>query len=250
MKQIILICGIKVISATISLLKQPSWHLMILFALIFSNSVNAQIAHRPRAIDNIEIQIGTGFVTLYSANVTRDIREAKVGYSAGIGLIHSFNSKFSLNTNLSYSRKGLKTTYQVSYYDRSLDINDCKCTTSVGTKESNSNLDYLILSPLIRINLKQNLPYIETGPFVSYLLKSNGYTKNLWDGTINYSNTNNIKEFDAGISLSIGYQFMIWDNFSLNAKIIDSYGLLNIVKAPSDVTNTNSIYLLLGVTLK
>jgi len=235
-----------------SCMKRLLSSLVVIIVSLLSNSSNAQISQVFKSIDKVDLQVGPGFVTLFNENVTKFIRESKIGYSANIGLIHLFNEKISLNTNFSYARKGVRAKYQVSYYDPTIDINNCKCTTSVGTIESNSNIDYLIFSPLIRINLKQEFLYFETGPFISYLLKSNGYTKNLWDGSINYSNTNNIKDFDSGISLSIGYQFIISDNVYLNVKIIDSYGLLNIVKtSSSDVfTKTNSIYLLAGITFK
>lgn len=226
---------------------------LTLTLFLLSLPSQAQLSSFLKSIDEVEIQMGPGLVSLYNENITKDIRQLKIGYTAKLGLIHSFNKKFSLSTGLLYQRKGLKTKYQVLYYDPSIDVNNCKCTTSLGTIENNSNMDYLTLAPLLRIKPRQTNLFFEVGPFISYLMRSKGYSKHLWDGSMSYwNNANSVKNIDAGFTLSIGYQFLIKEHIYLNLMAIDNYGMINIqnTSISDDVTKTNSLYFLIGIAIK
>lgn len=224
-----------------------------LLLLLSTEASHAQIRSLLKNIDEFEIQFGPGLVSLYNENITKDIRQLKIGYTAKLGLVHSFSKVLSLNTEFLYQRKGLKTKYQVSYYDPSIDINNCKCTTSLGIVETYSNLDYLTFAPLLRYNPKRPNINFEIGPFASYLLKSKAYTRHVWDGSINYQNNkDNLKNLDAGFTLSISYQFLIKESINLNIMISDNYGMLNIGNTTiiDVITKTNSLSLLVGIAIK
>ena len=223
---------------------------LVLFLLPFSGY--AQLNTLLKNVDEVEIQFGPGLVSLYNENITKEIRQLKAGYDAKLGLVHSFSKGFSLNTEFHYQRKGLKAKYEVSYYDPSIDVTNCKCTTSLGIVETNSSLDYLTLAPLLRYNLKRTDLNFQMGPFVSYLLKSRVSSKHVWNGSVDYQNNkDNLKNLDAGVMLSISYQFLIKENTYLNLMISDNYGMLNIGKtAVNDVvTKTNSLYVLVGIAI-
>lgn len=228
-------CG--VLSLTLFLLSLPS---------------QAQLSSFLKSIDEVEIQMGPGLVSLYNENITKDIRQLKIGYTAKLGLIHSFNKKFSLSTGLLYQRKGLKTKYQVLYYDPSIDVNNCKCTTSLGTTENNSNMDYISLAILLNVKVRETNFYINGGPFVGHLLKAQGERKNLWDNSYEINDIKYLyKKTDFGISLSIGYKFIIKEKTGFYIQIIDNYGLLNITntKVSQTVTKTSSFSILVGLTI-
>jgi hypothetical protein len=230
-------------------MRRASTAIKLLIFLLTAISANAQFRVL-KNIDEIEFTMGPSFVSLYNENITDNLRQPKIGYSAKIGLLYSLNENFSVNINFLFQRKGLKTKYEVSYYDPSIDSTNCQCTTSQGFQENNSSLDYLMIAPLMRFFPRKTNLYIDVGPFAGYLLKAKTKTTNLWDHTNYYGNGNDsFKKTDFGIIISFGYRVQIKDGTHLILELTDSIGLLN-VSTTSTNTTTNAFSFALGVSHK
>lgn len=223
---------------------------MILFSVAITVTAQFRVL---KSIDEIEIAGGPSLVSLYNENITNDIRKPKIGFTVRVGLLYTLSERFSLNTSFLYERKGLKTRYEVWYYDPSIDSTNCQCTTSLGTKENNSNIDYLTLSTIVNFLPEKTNFYVGAGPFLSYLFKIKSYSKNLWDNSISYSGDNDsLKDIDLGISLSLGYKLALKENVFLNFQAMNNYGLLNIgnTSVTKTKTSTNSFSIQLGINYK
>lgn len=225
--------------------------LIILFGL--GMKANAQF-YIFKAVDQVELTGGPSLVSLYNDVIDNKatFRQPKIGYTFKVGLIYNINERLSFNPNLAYERKGLKSKYEVSYYDPTIDSTQCQCTTSQGTVLNNSNLDYITFSTLIRFNLKKNQFYLSSGAFVSYLLKSYAKQEFQWNGGVNYTHgKQGNKDIDAGVSFTLGYRIPLAKKRSLVFEITEDLGLLNIAnsKYSSTKTTTNTISIRIGLSL-
>jgi hypothetical protein len=203
-------------------------------------------------MDNFEISIGPSIVTLNNENISGDNRQIKIGYSVGIAGAFNLNNRLTLITNISYERKGLKTENKTWYYDPTIDYDDCKCTTSLGTYSTNSNIDYVTITIPLRLNLLDKKLVIEFGPYSGYLLKTKSSTTHHWNGARYYSTDNTLNYFDFGLSIGAGYKLNISDKHSMLFILRDNFGLLNISdKSRTDtVTKTSSFLLQIGLSFK
>jgi hypothetical protein len=211
-----------------------------------------QLKYIINKVDNLEISIAPSMVTLHNENITSVNREIKIGYSVGVSGEFILNNKLSLITNISYERKGLKTQNKVWYYDPTIDYDDCKCTTSLGTYSTNSNLDYLTITIPLRLNLLNQKLLVEFGPYSGYLLKAKSTTTQHWNGVKYYTTDNIKKDFDFGISIGAGYKQKLGDKYTMTFILRDNIGLINIndKNKTETVTKTSSLLLQIGLTLK
>lgn len=215
-------------------------------------SLNAQFRIF-KGVDEIEVTIGPSLISLYNENIRKDIRQPKVGLIARVGLLYKLNERITLSTNLAYEKKGSKISQNVWYYDPSIDSTNCQCTVSLGESDYNSNLNYVSVISTIRLHSKGIGLYIDAGLFINYLVKAQGVRENSWDNTIEYSYLmNNFKKYDAGISLSVGYQFQINGRLSFSIQLMNNYGLLNInnTKVVEGFSRTNSLSFQTGLNYK
>lgn len=201
-------------------------------------------------IDEINVTLGPNLSSLYNDNITNEIRQPKIGYTAQLGLSRAIGDKFSFRVNFLYERKGLKTKIQGSYYDATKDSTNCSCTTSIGFIVNETNLDYIILMPSIRFNPPNKKIYFDVGLFAGHLVKAKAKTTKLWDNTHYYTNAiDSFKKTDFGISISLGYKIIIRESTYLNIQLMDNWGILD--STSSDViTRTNALSFLIGLNFK
>ena len=197
--------------------------------LLLPFSLNAQLRSVAEKAYAFEFSLGPSLVALNGETIRKDIRQPKISYASKIALLFNLKNAISLNAKLLFERKGMRTRYDVWYYNPNIDSTGCSCTTSPGTTENNLNLNYITLAPNLRFHIPQSNFYLEAGPYASYLLKANATRKNSWDGgRIHHYNINTIKRFDAGISLSVGYKVQVTQKLAIMLEATDNFGLLNI----------------------
>ena len=203
---------------------------IIIIAILIPISVSGQeqIIRVIKHIDELEISAGPSSVTLYNKWINSDNRELKVAYTLRLASTFNINDRLSFISALYFERKGYKIEYQTWYYDPSIDFDNCKCTTSPGKVEMDTNIDYITFSPHIRLKLLSNRLHFSAGPYVSYLTKYSHQRTNKWDGVTNNSRDHNLKNYDLGLSLSIGYKLELSDRYTLDFILLDNLGLLNI----------------------
>jgi hypothetical protein len=221
------------------------------FILIASISISKGQFRLLKSIDDIEFSIGPSIVSLHNKNLS-DIRQPKIGYTIRLNFLEFLDDNIILNTGLYFERKGLKTKYKVSYYDPRIDSSNCMCTTSDGYSKNDVSMNYATLNPQLRILLTKSKFYIDLGFYLSYLLKSNSKTINLWDNTTYYNNNiDQNRKFDFGCSLSLGYRITM-NKRVVNFILSENYGILNITNPDfsSTTTNTNAFSFTISLNLK
>jgi len=151
---------------------------------------------------------GVNFSNLYTEDSDKD--NVMVGYNVGLFSKMPITERFAFQTEIYYSTKGAKVTYNNLFVS--------------GT--ALFNLNYIEVPLLLVIKLTDNFS-IHAGPYAAYLV--NGKVKNDSNGTI-FDFEDNIKEddynrFDAGIEGGISLDFSA---LSLGARY--SYGLTKVGK--------------------
>lgn len=171
----------------------------------------------------IGLESGISISTL-RGNVVSDLNKSVINYFPSITFEKSFSGKLSFKTGISYEIKGSKVT--ISNFDP---------VTLTFSEEAIKNQLDIISIPIFfkyRTRGKWSL-FINAGPNISYILKSNGIS---------------VKDFDFGINTGIGFQANIL-NGCIYLEGRNCIGLLNISDVPfSSETElkTNSYYILLG----
>ena len=209
--------------------------------LICTFTCQAQFRSLLKSIDEIEFSGGPALVRKLNINITKDERQIKIGYVFNLGAIHELSSKFSLNTNLTYERKGYKGKFQTSYYDPTIDFNNCKCTTSVGFRKVNASADYFVVALRLRYQTKYGF-YLSAGPYVGHILKAKVKETFLWDNTSYTQNgLQDYKKIDFGLSVLLGYKIRVNSSNDLNLQLFDNYGLINTANAAPRIKITNNL---------
>jgi hypothetical protein len=230
-----------------------SLRIIIITILIpFSVSGQEQIVRVIKHIDELEISAGPSSVTLLNKWINSDNRELKVAYTLRLASTFNINDRLSFISTLYFERKGYKIEYQTWYNDSSIDFDNCMCTESLGKVEMDTNIDYITFSPQIRLKLLSNRLHFSTGPYVSYLTKYLHRRTDKWDGATYVSKDHNFKNYDLGLSLSIGYKIELSDTYTLDLILMDNLGLLNIEEMYKNetVTKTNSLSFQVGINYK
>lgn len=236
-------------------MKVVRFHFLLIILITTFSQVHAQLERFRHKLSAIEISAGSGLVSLYGTNISQNNgirRLPKLGYSARIGLLYPITSSISIDTGLLFERKGIRTDLETTYYDADKDINNCECTLSIGTIETNSNIDYLTLSGNTQFDIANTSIKIEAGPYISYLLRAQSISQHSWDNVVSYTTGNQtIKDYDMGISIGLSYQISI-NKKLLVLRLIDRYGLVNISNASVDkgITRTNALSFMIGFKYK
>jgi hypothetical protein len=170
-------------------------------------------------------------------------------FLGGINFEYLINEKLSLKLELNYERKSQKA-------DNTLEIFDNNGSSKVYTFTSKKNYDYMVLPIMMKYSFSNiNSFYINGGPFIGYLLKSN-ITNDLEniDGLNNgpFETTKYNNKTDFGISIGLGKNFEIKEKNSIFIEIRENLGLSNTSKntgMENGTVKTNSLNLIIGYSL-
>lgn len=170
-------------------------------------------------------------------------------FLGGINVEYLINEKLSLKLELNYERKSQKA-------DNTLEIFDNNGSSKVYNFTSKKNYDYMVLPIMMKYSFSNiNSYYINGGPFIGYLLKSN-ITNDLEniDGLNNgpFETTKYNNKTDFGLSIGIGKNFEIKEKNSIFIEIRENLGLSNTSKnavIENGTVKTNSLNLIIGYSL-
>ena len=170
-------------------------------------------------------------------------------YLGGINVEYLIKEKLSLKLDLNYERKSQKA-------DNTLEIFDNNGSSKVYNFTSKKNYDYLVLPIMIKYSFtNRNSFFINGGPYIGYLLKSN-ITNDLGniDGLNNepFETTKYNNKTDFGLSIGLGKSFELKENNSIFIEIRENLGLTNTSKNTvmgNGTVKTNSLNLIIGYSL-
>lgn len=170
-------------------------------------------------------------------------------FLGGINFEYLINEKWSLKLELNYERKSQKA-------DNTLEIFDNNGSSKVYNFTSKKNYDYMVLPIMMKYSFSnKNSFYINGGPFIGYLLKSNitndlenidGFNRGSFE-TTKYNN-----KTDFGLSIGLGKNFEIKEKNSIFIEIRENLGLSNTSKnagMENGTVKTNSLNLIIGYSL-
>ncbi len=179
---------------------------------------------------------------LYSEN-------AAFAFLGGLNFEYQIKEKLSLKLELNYERKSQKG-------NNNIELTNFEGFTKSYNFTTKKNYDYLVLPIMLKYNFsKKNSFYINGGPFIGYLLKSN-LTNDLEkiDGLNNDSveTTNLNNKTDFGLSIGLGKTIEINEKNSIFIEIRENLGLTNTSKNKvwgNGEVKTNSLNLIIGYSL-
>lgn len=165
----------------------------------------------------------------------------------GINVEYNIKERLSLKFEINYERKSQKADNNIEIREN---FDDRPQTYKFTSKK---NYDYLIIPVLLKYNFTaQNSFYVNGGPFLGYLLKSQ-ITNNLNVPSFNSDDldtTKDNKKVDFGLSFGLGKIIDLNNNKAINIELRENLGLSNTSNI--DVWNggnvkTNSINLIVGL---
>lgn len=223
---------------------------MILFWLIIIAATisNAQVRTNLLNPDKIFLSTGINSSSFYNSYITSELRKTKIGVTLQLGAVYSLTKNFDFGLNFLFERKGVRSRYEVSYYDPSIDSTNCQCTTSQGLTERNTSANYLIFTPQLKYKLAKNKILIGVGPYLGKIVKAKTTTTNFWDNS-NYSANalDTFRKFDFGVSIVFEYNFLFHDSV-YGFSILNNLGLDNINRTGNrTTTNTTSFNLIFNI---
>jgi hypothetical protein len=138
----------------------------------------------------------------------------------------------ALRSNISFERKVEQIKGDIAYTDDQGNI--------IGFGKSHSNLDYLILPILIRLNAgKKILFFANLGPYFGLLLQTKTILK-IPDQPIRKFDDKD-GQIDIGIAAGIGIAIPVFKKFMLTIEARNNIALLPIMKGGKAKTNATNI---------
>lgn len=170
-------------------------------------------------------------------------------FLGGLNFEYQMKEKLSLKLELNYERKSQKG-------DNNIEVTDTNDFSQNYNFTSKKNYDYLVLPIMLKYNFSDtNSFYVNGGPFIGYLLKSN-LTNDLEkiDGLNNdpVETTNLNNKTDFGLSIGLGKTIEINEKNSIFIEIRENLGLSNTSKNKvwgNGEVKTNSLNLIIGYSL-
>jgi hypothetical protein len=220
---------------------------------LFSQSMEPPKMPEPRRTDRLEIFAGPGvsinhgnmFVDNYKSENVTNKRVLKLGYFAGVGLLHSLSDRIDLNLRFQYEVKRTE-----GRLDHALNpVNDD--TRQVINSEYSYRYATISLMPKVFLDSKKSLA-VGLGGYFSRIKKikgsitwhdpRNGYdyynfNGRVWDvvdpdggirSTTFIPGLQSLEKNQYGVSLSFQYDATIFKNQILSVQLLNSYGLKNI----------------------
>lgn len=170
-------------------------------------------------------------------------------YLGGLHFEYQIKDKLSFKLELTYERKSQKA-------DNYIELRNVDGFAESYNFTSKKNYDYLVLPVMLKYNFNdKNSFYVNGGPFVAFLIKSN-LTNDLQniDGFNNdpVETTNLNNKTDFGLSIGLGKTIEINDRNSIFIEIRENLGLANTSKNKvwgNGEVKTNSLNLIIGYSL-
>ncbi len=174
-------------------------------------------------------------------------------FLGGLNFEYQIKEKLSLKLELNYERKSQKAD---NYIEIQNQLFDPVFSTESYNYTSKKNYDYLVLPIMLKYNFSdKNSFYVNGGPYVGFLLKSNltNDLKNI-DGLNNdpVETTNQNNKIDFGLSIGLGKTIEINEKNSIFIEIRENLGLINTSKNKiwgNGEVKTNSLNLIIGYSL-
>lgn len=216
--------------------------------LHFAVVATAQESSSNKILNRFELVAGPSFSNNKGYLPDHD---SKTGYSIGIGYYQKLSKSFHLNFRTLYESKGTAATYQASVANTngSFDNIDDKYT---------SEFKYLTfyLLPTLKLTPKKNI-HIGAGGYYSILqsLSVTSHRTSQDTGDLIWHNTRTDESFftpdyDAGVSVQIGYSFKVSDNSRLMLQAFSNWGLVDLHSNWIGSHRNNNLGLLLSFKLQ
>ena len=206
-----------------SFLKQSFCYLM-LFALILSNSSNAQIFRMLKDIDAIEATVGPNLYNMhYKDESPTDQVFVKPGLTATVNLHYQFKPQIDVSLRLFYDNKGYVNKFVTNYWDST------SASFLPGKIQAETFSHYTGLAVLAKLNIKNTNLFFEAGPFASYFIKGRVEFTRLWNNSTYKRNIDDDNRFSGGLSISVGYNIPISNSLSLSFRIIENLNLIGYI---------------------
>ncbi len=208
--------------------------------------------YRPkRFIDKVEVLLGPGLMLPddhgWSSFVQNNIPfhtftiESKVGYSVGIGLIHSLNRNFEMSCRLLLERKG--------YIEENI-------LTGSGTENrfvSDHQNDYVsvVALPVYKLG-KRRLFQVFAGVNYSYLTSTLFTSTQYLQGVIVSQGKliGGAKSYELSVVSGLGYSINLGLKTALNFQIQYNLGLTDIINENGERISCNALYFFVGLKYK
>lgn len=204
----------------------------LLFAALFVGNSFAQS----------KLKVGFNGGLTYSSfrgNPQIETLDAGLDFLVGVSFEYQLKDRLSLVANLNYDRK---TATDNPYIEIFASPDDPSFYGRVKIKFKNQ---FISLPVLLKYKFgPNNSLYINGGPFMSYMLKSE-----LWNDydEVNSDQTDNYKTLDFGLVFGFGKTFKLKNNNEINVEIRENLGLSNISNVPvvdNGSIKTNSLNLI------
>jgi hypothetical protein len=204
---------------------------LVIFVFIGQNSL---------AQDKISLGVNGGATySSFRGNPSAEDFNAGVDFLAGFSFEYKLKERLSLVVNLNYDRKSASKNFLDEFI---LGPDDPNLISDVKVK---LKMQFISLPILVRYKFgNKNDFYINGGPFISYLLKSE--LSNDYDNT-SLDMTKSFKKIDYGLVLGFGKTFKLKNNTELSVEIRENLGLNNISSKPvvdDGSIKTNSLNLI------
>jgi len=169
------------------------------------------------------------------------LNNQKLGFHAGVLVNIPLSKKFALQPEVLYNQLGAKSVISSSEVTTG--------ATTVKTREDvSSTLNYISVPLMLQMRPTEKF-YIEAGPEFSYFINgknkgqrtiestTGGVTTTETSSTSEDINKDDIKKFNVGLGLGLGYDFT--HNFGINARYVNSLTNIdaNPVKGEDAITN-------------
>ncbi len=200
-------------------------------------------------VSKIEFLVGPSIIYPYGGTWLKDIRVAKLGLSAGVGLIHVINSRWAINLKCGFENKGNKL---ILYNDF-----DPRYNPPANTKGTmDFTLNYLTVSILPKYYAFKNRKiYLGFGPYIGYLKKVKIYTDASINGVLvgrsSWSPDPHLdyKETDIGVVSMVGHDININQKIECSIQFISSLGLKDVTKAGTYPLRNTTYTIQLGFSI-
>lgn len=204
------------------------------------------------------IQAGLNYSTFWGYNLPSEIKSyysenPAFAFLGGINFEYQIKERLSLKLELNYERKSQKTKTEIEMiYDGSYDPDDL--LSDVDEYKAKKNNDYLVLPIMLKYNFgNKDSFFVNGGPFIGYLLKSNLEESLNQDGSVKESQTTETTDSnnktDFGLSIGLGKTITINEKNSIFIEIRENLGLANTSKNKifgSEEAKSNSLNLIVG----
>ena len=214
------------------------YRLLLIFS--FFLVCNFSLAQKPNRLE-LGVEFGPTLSSLRGNTILERFHTSKLSYASGLFIQYHFKKGISLVTGLAYENKGSKIK-ESQYYDN--------LGNPIGTGEGRTEYHYLTFPLLIRKWLgKKHMFFINTGPYLGYLIKHTSQIKINNTPTPTIDNTENDKRMDFGVAIGAGLKFPLNNRCNFLLEIRDNLGLINTSDVPvvdNGSIKTNNLNLLVG----